>query len=92
MKANLREKILELQKDNPWYQEVKNELENEQMTTPKYEGYSLDQNGLLRYNRRIYVHENDDMQNLILSEAHRAVYRAHPRVKKMYADLRPLSF
>ncbi len=78
MKTNLREDMMGFQKDDPWYEEVKNELENEKMTTPKYEIYSLDQDGLLRYNIGIYVPRNDDMQNLILSEAHRAVYRAHP--------------
>jgi hypothetical protein len=33
---------------------------------------------------------NDKLRMLILSEAHRAVYMAHPGVTKMREDLKPL--
>jgi hypothetical protein len=62
------------------------------MMIPRYEGYSLDSDELLRYSGRIYVTPNDEMRNLILNEAHRAVYMGHPRVTKMKADLKPLLF
>jgi hypothetical protein len=32
------------------------------------------------------------MKNLIMNEAHRAVYMAHPAVTKMKVDLKPLFF
>jgi hypothetical protein len=62
------------------------------MMAPRYEGYSFDSDGLLRFRGRIYVPPNDELRRLILSEAHRAVYMAHPGVTKMRADLKPLFF
>ena len=92
LKTNLREEILKLQLEDEWYREVKTELENEVLKNPKYEGYVFEEDGLLQYNKRIYVPFNEEVRNLILSEAHRAVYMAHPGVKKMYADLKPLFY
>jgi hypothetical protein len=57
-----------------------------------HDRYSLDNDGLLRFRGRIYVPPNDELRVLILSEAHRAVYMAHPGVTKMRADLKPLFF
>ena len=62
------------------------------MMVPRYKVYSLDSDGLLRFRGRIYVPPNDELRILILSEAHRAVYMAHPGVMKMRADLKPLFF
>ena len=59
---------------------------------PKYEGYSLETDGLLRYRGRMYIHENGDIRSIILKEAHRALYCVHPGVKKMYVDMRKLFF
>jgi transposase InsO family protein len=38
----------------------------------------------------MYIPENGDIQSIILKESHRALYCAHPGVKKMYADLRKI--
>jgi hypothetical protein len=62
------------------------------MMVPRYEGFTFDSDGLLRFRGRIYVPPNDELRMLILSEAHRAVYMAHPGVTKMRADLKPLFF
>jgi hypothetical protein len=43
------------------------------MMVPKYEGYSLDNDGLLRFNGRIYILPNKKLRSLILSEAHQVV-------------------
>jgi hypothetical protein len=59
---------------------------------PIFEGFTLDDDGLLRFKNRIYVPLNDKLRILILNEAHRAVYMAHPRVMKMRVDLEPLLF
>jgi hypothetical protein len=92
LQTNLREKILTLQHDDDWYTEVKDFIGQNTMMVPRYEGYSLDSDGLLRFRGRIYVPPNDELRMLILSEAHRAVYMAHPGVTKMRADLKPLFF
>jgi hypothetical protein len=62
------------------------------MMVPQFEGFSFDSDGLLRFKNHIYVSQNDELRMLILSEAHREVYMAHPGVTKMRADLKPLFF
>ena len=62
------------------------------MMVPKFEGFTVDTNGLLRFNNQIYMPPNDELRSLILKEAHRVVYMAHPRVIKMRANLKPLFF
>ena len=46
----------------------------------------------MRFKGWIYVPPNDELRILILREAHRGVYMAHPVVTKMRADLKPLFF
>jgi hypothetical protein len=62
------------------------------MMVPRYEGFSFDSDGLLRFRGWIYVPPNDELRRLILSEAHRAVYMAHPRVTTMRVELKTLFF
>lgn len=52
----------------------------------KFEEYELEDDGILRFHGRMYIPDNRDLRDTILKEAHRAVYCAHPGVKKMYAD------
>jgi hypothetical protein len=92
LQTNLREKILTLQRDDDWYKEVEDFIGQNTMMVPRYEGFSFDSDGLLRFRGQIYVPPNDELRMLILSEAHRAVYMAHPGVTKMRADLKPLFF
>jgi hypothetical protein len=62
------------------------------MMLPKFEGFTVDNNRLLIFNNQIYILPNDKLRSLILNEAHRVVYMAHPGVMKMRADLKPLFF
>ena len=73
-------------------QEVEGFSEQNTMMVPRIEGFSFDSDGLLRFKNWIYVLLNDELRMLILSEAHREVYMAHPRVTKMRADLKKLFF
>jgi hypothetical protein len=92
LKVNLREHVLtQLQQDN-WYLKVTSNLQSGRQLDPKYEGYSLETDGMLRYRGRMYIPKNGDIRRIILKEAHRALYCAHPGVKKMYADMRKLFF
>jgi hypothetical protein len=50
LKTNLRETILALQLDDDWYKEVKDNTRRDTMMVPRYEGYSFENDGLLRYN------------------------------------------
>jgi hypothetical protein len=60
------------------------------MLVPKFEGYNLENDRLMRYNDWIYVPPNYELRNFILNEDHRVVYMAHPEVMKMREDLNPL--
>jgi hypothetical protein len=88
--TNLREKILTLQCNNDWYREVKEIIRQNTMMVPKFEGFTMDNDKLMRFKNQICVPPNDELTSLILNEAHRVVYMAHPEVKKMREDLKPL--
>jgi hypothetical protein len=74
------------------YKEVKDNIGQNTMMVQRYEGYSLDNEGLLIFNEKIYVPPNDELRSLILNEVHRTVYMAHTGVTKMKENLKPLFF
>jgi hypothetical protein len=59
---------------------------------PKFDGFTVDNNKLLIFKNQIYIPPNDELRSLILNEAHREVYMAHPGVMKMTVNLKPLFF
>jgi hypothetical protein len=60
------------------------------MMVPTFEGFTFDDDALLRFKNQIYIPLNDELRILILNEAHSAMYMAHPGVMKMRAYLKPL--
>jgi hypothetical protein len=92
LKANLREHVLTQLQGDSWYLEVTSNLHSGRKLDPKYEGYSLESDRLLRYQGRMYIPENGDIRSIILKEAHKALYCTHLGVKKMYAEMRKLFF
>ena len=92
LKVNLKEHVLTQLPGDSWYLKVTSNLQSERQLGPKYEGYSLETDELLRYRGRMYIPEKGDIRSIILKEAHRALYCAHSGVKKMYADIRKLFF
>jgi hypothetical protein len=62
------------------------------MMIPRFEGFTFNDDGLLRFKNLIYLPPNDELRSLILNEAHREVYMAHLGVTKMRVDLKPLFF
>jgi hypothetical protein len=49
LQTNLREKILTLQRDDDWYKEVEGFIGQNTMMVPRFEGFSFDSDGLLRF-------------------------------------------
>ena len=49
LQTNLHEKILTLQRDDDWYKEVEDFIGQNTMMVPRYEGFSFDRDGLLRF-------------------------------------------
>jgi len=92
LKVDLRERILNAQRNDSWCLEVRDWVCGKQGWKPKLEGYSCDDDGLVRFLKRIYIPQGEGIRELILNEAHRSLYTAHPGVKKMYADLKPNFF
>jgi hypothetical protein len=92
LKFNLRECVLVQLQGDSWYLEVTSKLQSGRKLDPKYEGYSLEADGLLIYRGRMYILEDEDIRSIILKESHRALCCAHPGVKKMYVDMRKLFF
>jgi hypothetical protein len=92
LKVNLRERVLEQIQGDNWYLKVTSNLQSGRQLDPNYEGYSLETDRLLRYRGRMYIPENGDIRSIILKEAHRSLYCAHPGVKRMYADMKKLFF
>jgi hypothetical protein len=92
IQTNLREKILTLQRDDDWYKEVKGFIKQNTMMVPIFEGFTFDDDGLLRFKNRIHIPPNDKLRSLILNKSHRAVYMAYLGVTKMRVDLKALFF
>jgi hypothetical protein len=92
LKVNLRERVLTQLLGDSWYLKVTSTLQSGRQLDPKYEGYNLEADGLLRYQGRMYIPKGGDIQSIILKEVHREFYCVHPGVKKMYADMKKIFF
>jgi ribonuclease HI len=55
LKVNLREHALTQLPGDSWYLKVTLDLQSGRQLVPKYEGYSLEIDGLLRYRGRMYI-------------------------------------
>jgi hypothetical protein len=61
LKLDLRDHILSHIHEDHWYREIKFVFEKGNVVEAKYEGYSLDTNGLLRYLERMYIPKREDL-------------------------------
>ena len=61
LKVNMRERVLTQLLGNSWHLKVTSNLQSGRQLDPKYEGYSLEADGLLRYRGRMYVPEGGDI-------------------------------
>jgi hypothetical protein len=59
----------------------------EQIKEDKALGFSIDDQGMLWYKKRICVPEIKEIRGSILREAHDSAYSIHPGSTKMYHDL-----
>jgi hypothetical protein len=78
LKVSLKEQVLTQLLGDSWYLHVTSNLQSWRQIDPKYEGYNLETNGLLRYRGRMYIPKIGNIRNIILKEAHRSLYCAHP--------------
>ncbi|GAU37338.1 hypothetical protein TSUD_395190 [Trifolium subterraneum] len=52
--------------------------------------YKIDENGVVKYRGRVCIPNVAELKRMILDEGHRSGLSIHPRVTKMYQDLRKL--
>ena len=92
LRVDLKEKVLEQLLGDGWYIKVTSDIHSGEKCESKYYGYHIEEDGLLRYQGRMYIPKEGGLREAILREAHRAHYCVHPAVKKMYADMKKLFF
>ena len=84
--------ILEALPTDNWYKEVRVEIKFGCTLEGRFSNYILKSDGLVWHMGHIYVPVSGDLRTLVLSDAHCALYSAHPNVKKMHVDLKQLYF
>ena len=71
--------------------QVKDKLQ-QQCLEKRYEGYNLEEDGLLTYKGRIYIPNVADMRRVVMEEIHQALYFGHPRYQKTIITARKQYF
>ena len=59
------------------YVQVKGKLQ-QQILEKKYEGYKLEEDGILTYKNIIYIPDVADLRRIVMDEIHQAPYFGHP--------------
>jgi hypothetical protein len=79
----LEQDIQKSQLEDAKIQEIKEQIKEDK--APKF---SVDEQGMLWYMKRLCVPEVKEIRELILREAHDSTYSIHPGSTKMYLDLK----
>ena len=80
---DLKQMIANTQKDDVKLQEIV-----QLVITGDKTDYAIDESGGLLYKRRLCVSNDMDLRKKILYESHNTVFTMHPRVNKMYQDMK----
>ena len=64
----------------------------QQSLEKRYEGYKLEEDGLLTYKNRIYIPNVVYMRRVIMDEIHQAPYSGHPVYQKTIGTARKQYF
>src|SRR5882762_5643997 len=79
--SDLRQQIGNHVVGDELYEQVKDKLQ-QQSLEKKYEGYKLEEDGLLTYKGRIYIPDVADLRRVVMDEIHQAPYSGHPGYQK----------
>jgi hypothetical protein len=80
-KSDLCDKILEVSKSDHALCGHKGNFTTRYVAT-KFEGYELREDGILMYRCRVYVPNDQGVENMLLSEMHKVPYVGHPGYQK----------
>ena len=69
------------------YVQVKEKL-LQQILEKRYEGYKLEEDGILTYNNKIYIPNVAYLRRMVMDEIHQAPYSGHPGYQKTIATAR----
>ncbi|KAK1646011.1 hypothetical protein QYE76_063816 [Lolium multiflorum] len=83
LQPTLISQIKEAQKGNASIDGIKS-----QIAAGKAPGFTVDEEGVLWYNKRLCVPSDSELKQVILKEAHDTLYSIHPGGTKMYQDLK----
>ena len=89
--SDLRQHIVSHITEDEMYVQVKDKLQ-QQSLEKKYEGYKLEEDGLLTYKGRIYIPNLAELRRVVMDEIHQAPYSGHPRHQKTIATARKQYF
>jgi hypothetical protein len=80
--STLEQDIQKCQLEDAKIQEIKEQIKE------KASRFSVDEQGMLWYKKRLCILEVKEIREFILHEAHDSAYSIHPRSTKMYHDLK----
>ena len=69
------------------YVQIKDKLQ-QQSLEKRYEGYKLEEDGLITYKNIIYIPDVVDLRRVIMDEIDQAPYSSHPGYQKIIATAR----
>ena len=73
------------------YEQVKDKLQ-QQSLEKRYEGYKLEEDGLLIYNNKLYIPNVAYLRRMVMDEIHQDPYSSHPGYQKTIATARKQYF
>ena len=85
--SDLRQQIVCHVAGDELYEQVKDKLQ-QQSLEKRYEGYKLEEDGLLTYKGRIYIPYEADMRRVVMDEIHQAPYSSHRGYQRTIATAR----
>ena len=89
--SDLRQQIVSHATGDELYEQVKDKLQ-QQSLEKRYEGYKLEEDGLLAYKGRIYILNVAGFSRVVIDEIHQAPYSVHPGYQKTIATARKQYF
>ena len=88
---DLRQQIVNHTAEDEMYLRIKDKLQ-QQILEKKYEGYKLEEDGIISYKNIIYIPNVADLRRIVMDEIHQAPYSSHPRDQKTIATARKQYF
>jgi hypothetical protein len=85
IESPLHERIAMAQLIDEKVQKIKQKLEERD---PKYDCFQRDDKGVVWFEQRLVIAQDQDLKKEILDEAHLSKFTIHPGSTKMYRDLR----